>query len=185
MPLTYGGGVTSVEHMDRLFALGIEKVSLNSAAIKDPSLVSRAAATFGSQSVVVSIDVKKTWMGDLRVVTRSGKRDTKLNPVELAKRMEQAGAGELLLTSVDRDGTMSGYDLNLIRRVTEAVSIPVVACGGAGSLADFGCAVNEAGAAAAAAGSLFVFHGRHRAVLISYPSQDALQSALAPVSKAA
>ena len=185
MPLTYGGGVTTVEHMERLFALGIEKVCLNSAAIEDPTLVPRAAANFGSQSVVVSLDVKKTWMGDLRVMTRSGKRDTKLHPVEVAKRMEQAGAGELLLTSVDRDGTMSGYDLNMIRCVTEAVSIPVVACGGAGSLIDFGRAVNEAGAAAAAAGSLFVFHGRLRAVLISYPSQTALQSALAPEAKAA
>jgi len=185
MPLTYGGGVTTVGQMDRLFTLGVEKVCLNSAAIEDPTLVPQAAAAFGSQSVVVSLDVKKTWMGDLRVMTRSGKHDTKRHPVEVAKQMEQAGAGELLLTSVDRDGTMAGYDLNLIRCVTEAVSIPVVACGGAGSLADFGRAVNEAGAAAAAAGSLFVFHGRLRAVLISYPSQASLQLALAPDAKVA
>ena len=185
MPLAYGGGIRTLEHMERLFTLGVEKIILNTVAIEDPSVVRRAANTYGCQSVMVSLDVKKTWLGESRIVTRSGMHDTKMNPVEAAKRMEQAGAGELLLTSIDRDGTMKGYDLDLIRRVTEAVSIPVVACGGAGSLSDFGLAINQAGAAAAAAGSLFVFHGRHRAVLISYPSQDELLAALKPQSKAA
>jgi len=185
MPLTYGGGVTSIEQMQKLFELGIEKVSLNTAALKNTELVSKASATFGSQSVVVSIDVKKTWLGDYRVVTHSGKHDIKLNPVDAARRMEDAGAGELLLTSVDRDGTLSGYDLELVRRVTKAVSIPVVASGGAGNLGDFGRVVNESGAAAAAAGSLFVFHGKHRAVLISYPGQKELEVALSPSKKAA
>ncbi|HEX6371488.1 MAG TPA: AglZ/HisF2 family acetamidino modification protein [Longimicrobium sp.] len=179
MPLCYGGGVRTLDDMHALFSLGVEKVSLNTRAMEEPALVTAAAERFGSQSVIVSIDVKRGMFGGQKVVVRAGKQKTGRDPVEYAAEMERRGAGELLLNSVDRDGTMSGYDLDLIRRVTAAVSIPVVACGGAGSVADLGLAVNEGGAAAAAAGSLFVYQGPHRAVLVNYPEPRALQALFA------
>ncbi len=176
MPLCYGGGVRSLEDMAQLYSIGIEKVALNTQAVKDASLVRAAADRFGSQSVMVSIDVKKTLFGKYEVVVESGRKRTGLDPVRLAAELQAHGAGELLLNSVDRDGMMEGYDLELIRRVTAAVGIPVVACGGAGKLADLSSAVTAGGASAAAAGSLFVFQMPHRAVLINYPSQRDLES---------
>ena len=128
---------------------------------------------------MASIDVKKGLLGGYDVVTRGGTHKTGIEPVEFAKRMEDAGAGEILLNAIDRDGTMKGYDLELIQRVSSAVRIPVIACGGAGSVEDLGAAVKIGGAAAVAAGSLFVFHGRHRAVLISFPSRAELERVLA------
>lgn len=169
MPLSYGGGVRTIEQMRRLFALGIEKVSLNTAAHATPQLVRAAADMFGSSSVVVSIDVKSRAFGGRAVVTHGGTRRAKIDPESFALGMERQGAGEILLNSVDRDGTMQGYDLELVRSVSSNVSIPVVACGGASKLSDL-AAVIDAGASAAAAGSMFVFHGPHRAVLITYPS---------------
>jgi imidazole glycerol-phosphate synthase subunit HisF len=179
MPLCYGGGVTSVEQMRRLLALGIEKVALNTSAVENPELVREAAAEFGTQSVVVSIDVRRGRRGKDQVVTRGARDKTRLDPVGFAQEAERLGAGELLLTSVDRDGTMEGYDLELTRRVTEAVGIPVVACGGAGTGQDIVSAIKDGGASGAAAGSMFVFNGRHRAVLISYLSPDDLKSEFA------
>ena len=178
MPFAYGGGITTLEQVQQLYATGVEKVILNTAAAADPSLVSRAADLAGSQSVVVSIDVRKSWLGKYGVYTRSGTQEQKIDPVNHAVRMEAAGAGEILLTSVDRDGTMSGYDLDLVAAVSRAVSIPVVASGGAGSVLDFRQAIGS-GASAVAAGSLFVFHGKHRAVLITYPEYAELERALA------
>lgn len=169
MPLAYGGGIRSLAMIRTILGLGVEKVILNSYAVENPHFIREAAEVVGSQSVVVSIDVKKNWRGQAQVVTQSGQRVTALEPVAWAVEMEKQGAGELLLNAVDRDGMMQGYDLELIRRVTQAVGIPVVACGGAGSVADLAQAV-RAGAGAAAAGSLFVFQGPHRAVLISYPA---------------
>jgi cyclase len=175
MPLCYGGGVRSIDDMVTLYGLGIEKIAINTHAVEEPDFVRKAADRFGSQSVIVSIDVKKTLFGKYEAVTGGGRRRSGLDPVKLAVEMESKGAGELFLTSVDRDGTMEGYDLELIRRVTEAVGIPVVACGGAGKLADLGAAVKTAGASAAAAGSLFVFQMPHRAVLINYPSSREME----------
>lgn len=169
MPVCYGGGITTLDDVRRLVAAGIEKVALNTSAVENPALVSEAARLLGSSSVVVSIDVQRKMLRGQRVVTRCGSRATEFAPVDFARRMEAAGAGEILLNSVDRDGTQTGYDLELVRVVSDAVSIPVVACGGARDAADLGAAVG-AGASAAAAGSLFVFRGPHRAVLISYPS---------------
>lgn len=177
MPLCYGGGVSAIADMHRLFALGIEKVSLNTQAVERPQLVREAASTFGSSSIVVSIDVRRRLFNKYEVVTRGASRKTGLDPVAFAVRMQELGAGELLLTSVDRDGTRSGYDLELIRRVSSAVSVPVIACGGAGSVRDLARAVTEGGASAAAAGSLFVFHGPHKAVLITYPSPEEIKRA--------
>jgi len=176
-PMAYGGGLADLEQITRILALGYEKVILNTAAFERPSLVQRAADTVGSQSVVVSIDVKHSWTRGHRVFTRAG-----LQPVEgdvraHAERMQALGAGELLVNSIDRDGTMSGYDLGTLRAVASEVDIPVVACGGARNLGDCRAAIREAGAAAVAAGSMFVFQGVHRAVLISFPTRREIEQA--------
>lgn len=178
MPVCYGGGISSVEEIREIFNIGIEKVAINSFALKDPFLIKRAADHFGSQSIVVSMDVKKNVWGKYAVYTHGGKINTKRDPVEYAVEMERMACGELLLNSIDRDGTSNGYDIELIKRVSNAVSIPVIACGGAGKLADFSSAVKEGGASAVAAGSFFVFHGKHRAVLLSYPPYSELRSIL-------
>jgi len=178
MPLCYGGGVSEVEHARRLFGIGVEKVAINSRAADDERLIGQCAALFGSQSIVVSIDYKKTWRGKRLVHTQSGRKKTSHDPVEYARRMEQAGAGELLLTSIDRDGTWSGYDVELIRAVTDAVNLPVIACGGAGSVADFGEAVSAGGASAVAAGSMVVYSGQGLGVLIKFPTREELECAL-------
>jgi cyclase len=185
MPLCYGGGIASVQQMEKLFWLGVEKVSVNTAAVSNPQLIREAANAFGSQSVVVAMDVKKTRFGGYKVHVARGTKNTGIDPVEHAKRMQDMGAGEILLHSVDRDGTGNGYDLDLVRSVSAAVGIPVVASGGAGSLDHFRQAV-QAGAAAVSAGSFFVFHGKHRAVLITYPEPGALQQLLTglPAAKA-
>ncbi len=176
MPLGYGGGINSLEDAKRILALGVEKIIVNTAAVENPSLVARLADSVGSQSVVVSVDVKKSLFGKYEVFTRSGTSNTKLDPAIYAQELEKMGAGELLLNSIDRDGLMTGYDVSLIKKVTGAVGIPVIACGGAGTLDHFGPAVKEGGASALAAGSMFVFQGKHRAVLISYPERARLES---------
>jgi len=178
MPLGYGGGIKGMEDIRRLLSIGIEKIILNTSAVENPSLIRAAADHAGSSSVVVSMDVKKNFLGKYEIFTRSGKKGTGLDPVKYAVEMEKLGAGELFINSIDRDGTMQGYDVDLIKRVTDVSSIPVVACGGAGKLQDLADAINIGGASAAAAGSLFVFQGPLRGVLISYPSQDDLKRIL-------
>ena len=143
--------------MKALYSIGIEKLAINSFALENPSFIRLAADEFGAQSVVVSIDVKRRLFGGYEVISHGGRRRTGREPAEFARHMEDQGAGELLLTSIDRDGTMTGYDIELVKRVTSAVSIPVVACGGAGSLQDFGRVVRQGGASAAAAGSFLYF----------------------------
>lgn len=179
MPLGYGGGIGSLQDMRELFRLGIEKVVVNSSAVENPSLVKEAAQLFGSQSVVVSIDAKKNQFGEYEVWTHGGRKRANLDPAEHAVSMEAMGAGEIFLNSIDKDGTMEGYDLELIQRVTQALNIPLIACGGASSVQDLGEAVQKGGAAAAAAGSLFVFQGPHRAVLISFPTEEELKQVFA------
>lgn len=176
MPVGYGGGISSVAQARKLFQGGVEKVIVTTAAHERPALISELATEFGSQSVVVGLDVKRDWLGRHHLRTHCGARRTSCEPVAFARQAAQHGAGELLLNSIDRDGSMKGYDLELIQAVCNAVDVPVVACGGAGSLADLGRAVS-AGASGAAAGSLFVFTGPHRAVLVNYPSQDELKQA--------
>lgn len=171
MPLAYGGGIRSLDQVRDLLKLGVEKVVLNTIAFEEPQLVSRVADYAGSSSTVVAIDVRKKMLGGYEVYTRSGRQRTGLDPVAAAQTAEQLGAGEIVINSIDRDGSMQGYDIGLVEQVVRAVSVPVIACGGAGALADLGSAIT-AGAAAAAAGSMFVFQGRHRAVLISYPRPD-------------
>jgi cyclase len=176
MPLCYGGGVREFEDVRILLSLGIEKVAINTAAFEDPDIISRAADAFGSQAIVGSIDVGKDWLGRRRAFTAGGKKNSGLDPVDAAALFEHKGAGEILLTSMERDGTMHGYDLELTRSVAARVSVPVVACGGAGNIGHLAEAV-AAGASAAAAGSMFVYQGPHRAVLISYPSDAQLRAA--------
>jgi len=174
MPVAYGGGIKSMDDMRRLFKTGFEKVSINTEAVKNPSLIRDASREFGSQSVVMAIDFRRTKFGRYEVYINGGRQGVGLDPVTVAKRAADMGAGEILLNSIDRDGTMEGYDLEIIRKVADAVTVPLVACGGAGSLRDFHDAIHKGGASAVAAGSFFVFIGKLRAVLITYPSQDDL-----------
>jgi len=177
MPFGCGGGITDIDQVKQLYALGVEKVVLNSALGSNPGLVSDTADIAGSSGVVVSIDVRRNWRGRYSVFVRSGQKDLKRDPVEYACEMEKQGAGEIMLNDISRDGTMTGYDLKLIQLVSDAVSIPVVAAGGAGELSHFREAVDH-GASAAAAGSMFVYHGKHRAVLITYPNYFELERLL-------
>lgn len=174
MPFAYGGGVTTIDQVKRLFSLGVEKVILNTAAVTTPAIVSQAAALAGSCGVVGSVDVRRGLFGRYSVYTHGGRVDTKRDPVSHALALQQAGVGEILLNAIDRDGTQAGYDLDLVARVAAAVTVPVVAVGGAGTPAHFREAVSV-GAAAVAAGSLFVFRGKHRAVLITYPDYSELE----------
>ncbi len=171
MPLCYGGGVKTAAHARQIVGLGVEKVALSSAAIERPALVRQIAEEIGSQSVVVVLDVKKRLLGGAEVWTHNGTRNTKRAPVDVAAEMAALGAGELVVNSIDNDGLMKGYDLTLARAVREAVRIPLTVLGGAGSLADLRALVTTCGVVGAAAGSLFVFKGPFRAVLINYPSQ--------------
>jgi cyclase len=178
MPVAYGGGISSVDQIRKILGAGVEKVVINTAALQNPRLVQDAVREFGSQAIVVSIDVKRKLLGRFEVYSDGGSRPAGHEPAAYARQMQELGAGEILLTAIDRDGTMKGYDVELISRVTSAVSIPVIASGGAGTIADFGAASKQAGAAAVAAGAMFVFHGPHRAVLITYPSQAELSAVL-------
>jgi imidazole glycerol-phosphate synthase subunit HisF len=173
MPVCYGGGVTTLAQMEKLFARGVEKVSLGTATENLPGLIAAAATAFGSQSVVACIDFKRKLLGGAAVATSRGQHDLKRKPADFARAAQDAGAGEILLQSIDHDGTFAGYDLPTIREVCSAVTVPVVACGGARDLADLVAAIHQ-GASGAAAGSLFVFQGKLRAVLISYPPPDEL-----------
>ena len=180
MPLCYGGGVRTVAQIERIISLGVEKVAISAAAVENPALIADAAARVGSQSVVVVIDVKKTGM--LRrqeVVMHNGSRRTGLQPVEFAKRVTELGAGEIVINSVDRDGEMKGYDLDLVEQIRQAVHLPLTVLGGAGSLDDIEKLIDRYGVIGAAAGSLFVFKGKYRAVLINYPNR-AEKEALLP-----
>lgn len=174
MPFSYGGGITKLEEIKQLLKSGAEKIVINSASLIDETLIQSAANQFGNQSVVVCLDIKKNWLGKHFVYTHKGEKNSGLSPIEFAKKMEALGAGELILQFIDRDGTYNGYDLELLKEVSQAVSIPIVACGGAGKLEDFSSAI-ESGASAVAAGSVFVFYGPLKSVLINYPSKEELR----------
>jgi cyclase len=172
MPLCYGGGIKTVEQAQRIFNLGVEKIAISSSAVENPEIVTEIAKRVGNQSVVVVVDVlKKSLTGKYEIWTYNGTKNTGLNPVEFAGEMEQRGAGEIVLNSIDLDGTMKGYDLKLIEKVRNVIHIPMTVLGGAGSFEDIGAVIKEHGIIGAAAGSLFVFIGKYRAVLISYPSE--------------
>jgi imidazole glycerol-phosphate synthase subunit HisF len=178
MPVCYGGGISSIEQIKRILSLGVEKVSLNYQVLNNPDLIKEAASMFGSQSIVVSIDVKKRINGNRKVYSHSSEKITSYDPLDLAQKMEKYGAGELLINSVDRDGTMSGFDIDLIKEIVANVNIPVIACGGAGELKHLQTVKKDTNVAAIAAGSMFVFHGKHKAVLLNYPEQEELKKYL-------
>lgn len=172
MPLCYGGGVKSVEQVKRIIGLGVEKVAINSAAVENPELVRAAAERVGNQSVVVVLDVKKHLIGTkYDVLIHNGKKKTGKDPVLLAMQMESLGAGEIVINSIDNDGVMKGYDLALVEKIRESINVPLTVLGGAGSLQDIGKLIKKFGAIGCAAGSLFVFKGVYRAVLINYPNR--------------
>lgn len=177
MPLAYGGGVSNVEQAKALFASGVEKLCIQTAAMKDLALVRQIADRFGSQSVVVSVDVKKGPLAAARLFSAARMRTVDGDWQEFVRTAVRAGAGEILLTAVDREGTLSGMDVDLIREAATVCSVPIIAAGGAASLAHMREAV-DAGASAIAAGAMFVFHGPHRAVLITYPRYHDLITAL-------
>jgi imidazole glycerol-phosphate synthase subunit HisF len=177
MPFSYGGGVRNFEQIKRILSSGAEKISLNSAFFKDVNIISKAANHFGSQSIIVSIDVKKNIMGNYSVCSDGGRKKQKESPTDVARKAEAAGAGEILLNSISNDGVMAGYDTKLIKEISEAVSIPVIACGGAGCLDDYRCAV-KAGASAVAAGSLMVYQGKNKSVLTSYPTRQEISNVM-------
>lgn len=178
MPLTYGGGICSIEHARKIFSLGVEKVSLQSAAIKNPKIIADLSAEFGSQSIVVSIDVTRNIFGKYKLHTNNvtGKNNVKL--VSFIKKIIQLGAGEILINSVNSDGTLSGPDLNLISYLNEFCSVPLTYVGGVSSLSDMRDVI-DAGANAVGVGSFFVYHGPHKAVLITYPKYDDLREIFA------
>ena len=172
MPLCYGGGIKSVEQARQILSLGVEKVAISSAASDDPGLVTRIAEHVGTQSVVVVLDVKKKFLGGkYEVFTRNGQKNTGRCPIEFSRQLESLGAGEIVINSIDNDGIMKGYDFALADRVRESISIPMTVLGGAGSLQDVEKLINRFGIVGAAAGSLFVFKGIYKAVLINYPSR--------------
>jgi imidazole glycerol-phosphate synthase subunit HisF len=174
MPLCYGGGIHSLAIAERIFSLGIEKVCLQSAALEQPALITEIAKRYGSQALVVSVDIKRDWLNRPGIYHAASRKILRMNWRDWMRSLEDRGAGEILFNAVERDGMQTGYDLELLREAASLVGIPLVAVGGAGSLADLRKAI-DAGASAVAAGSLFVFQGPHRAVLISYPGYAALE----------
>lgn len=175
MPFAYGGGITTLEQIRKLFNLGVEKVILNSINYTSLNLITEAAKIYGSQSIVGVIDVKKNIFGKADVYSHSATKAHKIDPIDWAKKLQAAGAGELIINSVDRESSYKGYDLELLKKITDVVDIPVVANGGAGNIEHFGEAKKQSNVSAVAAGSMFVFHGKHKAVLITYPSIDKLE----------
>jgi cyclase len=171
MPLCYGGGVKTVEQAQRIFSLGIEKIALSSAVIQNPQLITEISERVGSQSVIIVLDVKKKLLGGYEVYTHNGKKATGINPIKFVEEAQRLGAGEIVINSIDRDGVMKGYDLDLIAKVREKIKLPMTVLGGAGSLDDIEKVIDSHGVIGVAAGSLFVFKGPYKAVLINYPNQ--------------
>ncbi|NQT27628.1 imidazole glycerol phosphate synthase subunit HisF [candidate division KSB1 bacterium] len=176
MPFCYGGGIKTTDQAQRIFSLGVEKIAISSIAIENPSIVAKIADRVGNQSVVVVVDVrKKRFSNYYEIYTHNGTQKSKKNPFEFVSEVEKLGAGEIVVNSIDKDGTMNGYDLDLIESIRDSISIPLTVLGGAGTLNDIGVLINKFGIIGAAAGSLFVFKGKYKAVLINYPSPDEKQ----------
>lgn len=169
MPFAVGGGIKTIEDIKSIINAGAEKVIINTSAMIHPNFIREAADYFGSSTIVVCIDVKKKLFKGYQSWSLNGSKSNGLTPIETAKKMEELGVGELIIQSIEKDGTMSGYDIELIKSISEAVSIPVVALGGAGGANDLEKAHNEGFASAVAAGSIFVYQGTKKGVLINYP----------------
>lgn len=176
MPLSYGGGITKLDQVHELLKIGYEKVVINTSLVRNPELIAKSADQFGSQSIVASIDAKRIG-SDYKCFISDGTEETKWNPVDLAKEAECLGAGEIIINSIDNDGMMNGYDIDLVKSVADVVSIPVIAIGGASGINDLKTVLQEGHAHAAAGGSIFVYYGRLKAILITSPSEKELISA--------
>ena len=172
VPLCYGGGIKTVEQAEKIFSLGVEKIAISSSAIENPSLIKDIAVRVGSQSVVVVLDIKKGFFGGYEIVTHNAKKETGLNPIEYVKELQNLGIGEIVINCVDNDGLMKGYDLKLIDEIYKIVKVPLTVLGGAGSLSDVKELINKYEIIGLSAGSLFVFKGKYKAVLINYPSHE-------------
>lgn len=175
MPFGYGGNITNADQVRRLLKMGIEKVVINTAAFDNPKLIPELYDRFGASTIVAAVDVKKSFLGKYELYSHDGTKSQKGNVFDYCEQLEKWGAGELLVNNIDRDGKMNGYDVNLIKEIVNRVGIPVIACGGAGKLDDIKELSHKTNAAAFAAGSLFVYHGPHKAVLINYPTQAELK----------
>ena len=177
MPFCYGGGVSNADQAKKIIGLGVEKVALSAAAVAEPDIITEIARELGSQSVIVVLDVKKKHLGrSYEIWTHNGGRNSGRCPVEFAKLLEQCGVGEIVVNSISNDGVMQGYDLDILKQIRDAVSVPMTALGGAGSISDMRALLKELGVIGAAAGSLFVFKGAYKAVLINYPSEAERES---------
>lgn len=172
MPLCYGGGIKTVEQAEKIFSLGVEKVALSSAAIENPFIITEIAERVGSQSTVVVLDVKKKLLGGYEIYTHNAEKATRKNPLQWAEYCQKMGAGELVINAIDQDGMMKGYDLELTAKIRSKISTPLTVLGGAGHLNDIGLLIQKFGIIGAAAGSLFVFRGVYKAVLINYPDPE-------------
>jgi cyclase len=171
MPLCYGGGVKNVGQAQKIFSFGIEKIALSSSIISNPNLITQIADRVGGQSVIVVLDIKKKLLGGYEIYTHNGKKATGLNPLKFVEEAQKLGAGEIIINSIDKDGMMKGYDLELIAKIRERITLPLTVLGGAGSLNDIEKVIDAHGVIGVAAGSLFVFKGPYKAVLINYPTQ--------------
>lgn len=178
MPLSYGGGINDFDTAAHIFELGFEKIVLNTAAYHNPKLITQLADHFGSQAIIVSIDVKKSLLGKYHAFVNNGKTSIPVNPVDYAKTVCDAGAGELLLTSINREGTWEGYDLAITRKISDAVAIPVIANGGAGNINHIAAVIKEGGASAAAVGSMVVYQKKEMGVLVNFPDKSELEAKL-------
>lgn len=174
MPFAIGGGICTFEDAHKMIQGGAEKVIFNTAFFTSPNVITKTVATFGSQSVIVSLDIKKNLLGKKKVYFKNGSLSTGMTAVDAARKAQESGAGEIMIQSIEHDGAMHGYDLDLISEVSQTVSIPVIACSGAGNLRDFKKAIDN-GASAAAAGSMFVYQSAGKGVLINYPEKKELQ----------
>lgn len=174
MPLSYGGGIRDLEDMKTIFSIGFEKIAINTYAMENPGFISMAADKFGNQSIIGSIDIKKNLLGKYDVFVIDGTKKIKKNPVEWAIELERLGAGELLITSIDRDGTWNGYDTDIIHKITSNVNIPVIANGGAGKVEHIYEVINSGGASAVALGSMVVYQAKDMGVLVNFPDKHLL-----------
>ncbi|RCK26744.1 imidazole glycerol phosphate synthase [Thalassospira profundimaris] len=177
MPMAYGGGVKTLSHAREIFSIGFEKIILNSVIYDNPEIVREIAGIYGSQSVVGCVDVKRNVFGKYDLFSDAGAKKRKVGLIDHLARLREIGVGEIVVNSIDKDGTLTGYDLKLLEQINKVVSVPIVPCGGASCVADFAAAI-EKGASAVSAGAMFVFKGKHRAVLISYPDRSDLEKIL-------
>lgn len=181
MPFGYGGGITNIDEIKTIFRTGVEKVILNTVLLNNMSLLIEASSKFGSQSIVAAVDIKKNFFGKYKVYNSSEGKNTNLDIIEYLQILERSGAGEIYISSVDRDGTLEGYDIDLLKVITKDVNVPVIINGGAKDIHDLSIAIKECQVTAVSAGSMFVFNGPHKAVLITYPEYEELEKELGEI----